>query len=79
MNITLKEGNSPVSFFGYAGFGSLLFAMTGNLHTALRYWDLGEYVIQIFNADRVKGRYLFGKNMLLDFYRVPFSKLALFS
>lgn len=36
MNITLKEGNSPVSFFGYASFGSLLFAITGNLRTTLR-------------------------------------------
>ncbi|EMJ92807.1 trifunctional serine/threonine-protein kinase/ATP-binding protein/SpoIIE family protein phosphatase [Leptospira alstonii] len=77
MNITLKEGNSPVSFFGYAGFGSLLFVTTGNFKTTLRYWDLGEHIIQIFNADRVRGRYLFGKNMLLDFYRHPFAKLPL--
>ncbi|WP_004472857.1 trifunctional serine/threonine-protein kinase/ATP-binding protein/SpoIIE family protein phosphatase [Leptospira santarosai] len=77
MNITLKEGNSPVSFFGYAGFGSLLFVVTGNFKTTLRYWDLGEYIIRVFNADRIRGRYLFGKNMLLDFYRYPFSKLAL--
>ncbi|AOP33559.1 ATPase [Leptospira tipperaryensis] len=77
MNITLKEGNSQVSFFGYAGFGSLVFAITGNFQTSLRYWKLGEHTLSIFNSDRLRGRFLFGKNMLLDYFQNPFSKLVL--
>ncbi|PJZ53502.1 trifunctional serine/threonine-protein kinase/ATP-binding protein/SpoIIE family protein phosphatase [Leptospira adleri] len=77
MNITLKEGNSSVSFFGYAGFGSLVFAVTGNFQTSLRYWRLGERILEIFPSDRLKGRFLLGKNMLLDYFQNPFSKLVL--
>ncbi|TGK20391.1 trifunctional serine/threonine-protein kinase/ATP-binding protein/SpoIIE family protein phosphatase [Leptospira stimsonii] len=76
MNITLKEGNSSVSFFGYAGFGSLVFAITGNFRTSLRYWKLGERILEIYPSDRLKGRFLFGKNMLLDYFQNPFSKLV---
>ncbi|TGK19945.1 GAF domain-containing protein [Leptospira fluminis] len=79
INLTLKEGNSPPSFFGYAGFGSVILAGTGNFKLSLRYWQLAEAVLERFGADHLYGRYIFGRTILLDYFRHPFRSIVDFA
>ncbi|EPG72654.1 SpoIIE-like protein phosphatase domain protein [Leptospira fainei serovar Hurstbridge str. BUT 6] len=79
INLTLKEGNSPPSFFGYAGFGSVILAGTGNFELSLRYWRLAEGILERFEADHLYGRYIFGRTILLDYFKHPFRAIVDFA
>ncbi len=76
INLTLKEGNSPSSFFGYAGFGSILLSVTGNFRQSMRFWVLAEGILKKFKADDLYGRFVFGRTILLDYFMYPFRSIA---
>ncbi|WP_210410881.1 trifunctional serine/threonine-protein kinase/ATP-binding protein/SpoIIE family protein phosphatase [Leptospira sarikeiensis] len=76
INLTLKEGNSPFSFFGYAGFGSILLSITGNFQQSMRYWTLAEKILKKFRSDDLYGRFVFGRTILLDYFMYPFRSIV---
>lgn len=79
INLTLKEGNFPASFFGYAGFGSILLSVTGNFKQSIRYWILAENILKKFKADDLYGRFVFGRTVLLDYFMYPFRSIVDFT
>ncbi|TGL47540.1 GAF domain-containing protein [Leptospira wolffii] len=79
INLTLKEGNSPASFFGYAGFGSILLSVTGNFRQSTRFWTLAEGILKKFKADDLYGRFVFGRTILLDYFMYPFRSIVDFT
>jgi len=76
INLSLKYGISKKSYVGYAGFGSMLFLITGNLTKLNSYWDLAEKILKRLQTENYYGRYFFGKNMLYDYLIFPYSKIS---
>ncbi|TGK41384.1 trifunctional serine/threonine-protein kinase/ATP-binding protein/SpoIIE family protein phosphatase [Leptospira andrefontaineae] len=76
INLTLKEGNAPFSFFGYAGFGSILLSINGNFQQSMRYWTLAEKILKKFKSDELYGRFVFGRTILLDYFMYPFRSIV---
>ncbi|WCL50122.1 trifunctional serine/threonine-protein kinase/ATP-binding protein/SpoIIE family protein phosphatase [Leptospira sp. GIMC2001] len=76
INLSLKYGISKKSYVGYAGFGSMLFLMTGNLTKLNSYWNLAESILKRLQTENYYGRFFFGKNMLYDYLVYPYSKIS---
>ena len=71
VNLSVKNGNAPLSAYGYANYGVILCGVIGDIEAGYRFGQLALYLLEKVGAQQIKARTIHVVNALIRHWQDP--------